>query len=179
MFALFLSYCSVLTQKMVEDASVKAAAKNCQASNGNNSISSYGPSVSCIQNIKEQIPKYQVMLVSLLDCIHPFVWSLYIKALTYMHWIASYTSSILQVNLNLDISTLSLKRCRVGTCVYILTFWSILVMSLKGLQKLLNSICEGQKKHSTILLFWKKMSTYVSGQFWRSCWTLYIMKPTL
>ncbi|XP_005507910.2 folliculin-interacting protein 2 isoform X3 [Columba livia] len=48
-----------VVQKMVEDASVKAAAKNCQASNGNNSISSYGPSVSCIQNIKEQIPKYQ------------------------------------------------------------------------------------------------------------------------
>ncbi|XP_065692216.2 folliculin-interacting protein 2 isoform X5 [Patagioenas fasciata] len=48
-----------VVQKMVEDASVKAAAKNCQASNGNNNISSYGPSVSCIQNIKEQIPKYQ------------------------------------------------------------------------------------------------------------------------
>ncbi|NWQ77538.1 FNIP2 protein, partial [Columbina picui] len=47
-----------VVQKMAEDASVKAAAKNCQANNGNNDISSYGPS-SCIQNIKEQIPKYQ------------------------------------------------------------------------------------------------------------------------
>ncbi|XP_065490069.1 folliculin-interacting protein 2 isoform X3 [Caloenas nicobarica] len=48
-----------VVQKMAEDASVKASAKNCQASNGNNNISSYGPSISCIQNIKEQIPKYQ------------------------------------------------------------------------------------------------------------------------
>ncbi|NXW86501.1 FNIP2 protein, partial [Alopecoenas beccarii] len=48
-----------VVQKMAEDASIKASAKNCQASNGNNDISSYGPSISCIQNIKEQLPKYQ------------------------------------------------------------------------------------------------------------------------
>ncbi|NXW50711.1 FNIP2 protein, partial [Nyctiprogne leucopyga] len=45
-------------QKMAEDASLKTSAKNCQASNGNN-ISSHSPSISCMQNIKEQIPKYQ------------------------------------------------------------------------------------------------------------------------
>ncbi|XP_074761789.1 folliculin-interacting protein 2 isoform X1 [Athene noctua] len=48
-----------VVQKMAEDASVKASAKNCQASNGNNNISSHSPSISCMQNIKEQIPKYQ------------------------------------------------------------------------------------------------------------------------
>ncbi|NXJ96073.1 FNIP2 protein, partial [Corythaixoides concolor] len=48
-----------LTQKMAEDASVKTSAKNCQASNGNNNVSSHSPSISCMQNIKEQIPKYQ------------------------------------------------------------------------------------------------------------------------
>ncbi|KAM7052137.1 folliculin-interacting protein 2 isoform 3-T3 [Acridotheres tristis] len=47
-----------VVQKMVEEASIKTSARNCQASNGNN-ISSHGPSVSCMQNIKEQIPKYQ------------------------------------------------------------------------------------------------------------------------
>ncbi|NWU69719.1 FNIP2 protein, partial [Pterocles burchelli] len=47
-----------VVQKMAEDASVKTSAKKCQASNGNN-ISSHSPSVSCMQNIKEQIPKYQ------------------------------------------------------------------------------------------------------------------------
>ncbi|NXV71776.1 FNIP2 protein, partial [Atlantisia rogersi] len=47
-----------VVQKMAEDAAVKTSAKNCQASNGNN-ISSHSPSVSCMQNIKEQIPKYQ------------------------------------------------------------------------------------------------------------------------
>ncbi|NXE09931.1 FNIP2 protein, partial [Lophotis ruficrista] len=46
-----------VVQKMAEDASVKTSAKNCQASNGN--ISSHSPSISCMQNIKEQIPKYQ------------------------------------------------------------------------------------------------------------------------
>ncbi|NWR59198.1 FNIP2 protein, partial [Bucorvus abyssinicus] len=46
-------------QKTAEDASVKSSAKSCQASNGNNNISSHSPSVSCMQNIKEQIPKYQ------------------------------------------------------------------------------------------------------------------------
>lgn len=46
---------------MAEDAAVKASVKNCQAGNGNN-ISSHSPSISCLQNIKEQIPKYQVML---------------------------------------------------------------------------------------------------------------------
>lgn len=45
-------------QKMAEDAAVKASVKNCQAGNGNN-ISSHSPSISCLQNIKEQIPKYQ------------------------------------------------------------------------------------------------------------------------
>lgn len=55
------SYCFVLIQKMAEDAAVKASVKNCQAGNGNN-ISSHSPSISCLQNIKEQIPKYQVML---------------------------------------------------------------------------------------------------------------------
>ncbi|KAM6071523.1 folliculin-interacting protein 2 isoform 3-T3 [Theristicus caerulescens] len=48
-----------VVQKMAEDTSVKTSAKNCQASNGNNNISSHSPSISCIQNIKEQIPKYQ------------------------------------------------------------------------------------------------------------------------
>ncbi|XP_010293546.1 PREDICTED: folliculin-interacting protein 2 [Phaethon lepturus] len=48
-----------VVQKMSEDASVKASAKNCQVSNGNNNISSHSPSVSCMHNIKEQIPKYQ------------------------------------------------------------------------------------------------------------------------
>ncbi|XP_014739161.1 PREDICTED: folliculin-interacting protein 2 isoform X3 [Sturnus vulgaris] len=47
-----------LVQKMAEEASIKTSARNCQASNGNN-VSSHGPSVSCMQNIKEQIPKYQ------------------------------------------------------------------------------------------------------------------------
>ncbi|XP_059326286.1 folliculin-interacting protein 2 isoform X2 [Ammospiza nelsoni] len=48
-----------VVQKMADEASVKTSAKNCQASNGNNSVSSHSPSVSCMQNIKEQIPKYQ------------------------------------------------------------------------------------------------------------------------
>ncbi|XP_067993288.1 folliculin-interacting protein 2 isoform X2 [Melanerpes formicivorus] len=48
-----------VVQKMVEDASVKTSAKNCQASNASSSISSQGPSISCMQNIKEQIPKFQ------------------------------------------------------------------------------------------------------------------------
>ncbi|NXO48477.1 FNIP2 protein, partial [Aramus guarauna] len=48
-----------VVQKMAEDACVKASAKNCQASNGNNNASSHSPSISCMQNIKEQIPKYQ------------------------------------------------------------------------------------------------------------------------
>ncbi|NXN11397.1 FNIP2 protein, partial [Indicator maculatus] len=48
-----------VVQKMVEDISVKTSAKNCQASNGNSNISSQGPSISCMQNIKEQIPRYQ------------------------------------------------------------------------------------------------------------------------
>ncbi|XP_009675445.2 folliculin-interacting protein 2 isoform X1 [Struthio camelus] len=48
-----------VVQRMTEDAAVKASAKNCQASNGNNSVSSHSPSISCVPNIKEQIPKYQ------------------------------------------------------------------------------------------------------------------------
>ncbi|NXC17167.1 FNIP2 protein, partial [Corythaeola cristata] len=48
-----------VVQKMAEDASVKTSAKNCQASNGNNNVSSHSSSISCMQNIKEQIPKYQ------------------------------------------------------------------------------------------------------------------------
>ncbi|XP_027635690.1 folliculin-interacting protein 2 isoform X2 [Falco peregrinus] len=48
-----------VVQKMAEDASAKASAKNCQASNGNSNISSHSPSISCMQNIKEQISKYQ------------------------------------------------------------------------------------------------------------------------
>ncbi|NWT64045.1 FNIP2 protein, partial [Prunella himalayana] len=48
-----------VVQKMAEEASVKTSAKNCQASNGNNNVSSHSPSISCMQNIKEQIPKYQ------------------------------------------------------------------------------------------------------------------------
>ncbi|XP_027491586.1 folliculin-interacting protein 2 isoform X3 [Corapipo altera] len=47
-----------VVQKMADEASVKTCAKNCQASNGNN-ISSHSPTISCMQNIKEQIPKYQ------------------------------------------------------------------------------------------------------------------------
>ncbi|KAM6428966.1 folliculin-interacting protein 2 [Rhynochetos jubatus] len=47
-----------VVQKMAEDAAVKTA-KNCQASNGNNNIFSNSPSISCMQNVKEQIPKYQ------------------------------------------------------------------------------------------------------------------------
>lgn len=154
MFALFSSYCSTFTQKMAEDASIKTSAKNCQASNGNNNISFHGPSISCMQNIKEQIPKYQVMFVTFLACIYPFYWrGLYIKALTYMHWMTSYAFSKLQVNINLEISTVSLKCCRGRMCGYILTFWSTLVLSFKELQKIFNSIiiCEGHKKHYTIL----------------------------
>ncbi|XP_039555971.1 folliculin-interacting protein 2 isoform X2 [Passer montanus] len=48
-----------VVQKMADEASVKTSTKNCQASNGNSNVSSHGPSVSCVQNIKEQIPKYQ------------------------------------------------------------------------------------------------------------------------
>ncbi|XP_023780658.1 folliculin-interacting protein 2 isoform X2 [Cyanistes caeruleus] len=48
-----------VVQKMADEASVKTSAKNCQASNGNNSVSSHSPSISCVQSIKEQIPKYQ------------------------------------------------------------------------------------------------------------------------
>ncbi|NXH48466.1 FNIP2 protein, partial [Dicaeum eximium] len=47
-----------VVQKMADEASVKTSAKNCQASNGNN-VSSHSPSMSCMQNIKEQLPKYQ------------------------------------------------------------------------------------------------------------------------
>ncbi|NXE37882.1 FNIP2 protein, partial [Ptilorrhoa leucosticta] len=47
-----------VVQKMADEASVKTSAKSCQASNGNN-VSSQSPSISCMQNIKEQIPKYQ------------------------------------------------------------------------------------------------------------------------
>jgi len=46
---------------MAEEAAVKTSVKNCQASNGNNNVSSHSPSINCMQNIKEQIPKYQVM----------------------------------------------------------------------------------------------------------------------
>ncbi|KFP83455.1 Folliculin-interacting protein 2, partial [Acanthisitta chloris] len=48
-----------VVQKMADEASVKTSVKNCQASNGNNNISSHSPPISCMQNIKEQIPKYQ------------------------------------------------------------------------------------------------------------------------
>ncbi|NXO94610.1 FNIP2 protein, partial [Certhia brachydactyla] len=48
-----------VVQKMADEASVRTSAKNCQASNGNNNVSSHSPSISCMQNIKEQIPKYQ------------------------------------------------------------------------------------------------------------------------
>ncbi|NXP19497.1 FNIP2 protein, partial [Scytalopus superciliaris] len=48
-----------VVQKIADEASVKTSAKNCQATNGNNNISSHSPTVSCMQNIKEQIPKYQ------------------------------------------------------------------------------------------------------------------------
>ncbi|RMC13850.1 hypothetical protein DUI87_08933 [Hirundo rustica rustica] len=47
-----------VVQKMADEASVKTSAKSCQASNGN-TVSSHSPSISCVQNIKEQIPKYQ------------------------------------------------------------------------------------------------------------------------
>ncbi|XP_056346272.1 folliculin-interacting protein 2 isoform X1 [Oenanthe melanoleuca] len=47
-----------VVQKMAEEASVKTSARNYQASNGTN-ISSHSPSISCMQNMKEQIPKYQ------------------------------------------------------------------------------------------------------------------------
>ncbi|XP_041905438.1 folliculin-interacting protein 2 isoform X3 [Corvus kubaryi] len=47
-----------VVQKMADEASVKTSAKNCQATNGGN-VSSPSPSISCMQNIKEQIPKYQ------------------------------------------------------------------------------------------------------------------------
>ncbi|NWV64158.1 FNIP2 protein, partial [Malurus elegans] len=47
-----------VVQKMADEASVKTAAKSCQASNGS-SVSSHSPSISCMQNVKEQIPKYQ------------------------------------------------------------------------------------------------------------------------
>ncbi|NXN90032.1 FNIP2 protein, partial [Bombycilla garrulus] len=48
-----------VVQKMAEEASVKTSAKNCQASVGTNNVCSHSPSMSCMQNIKEQIPKYQ------------------------------------------------------------------------------------------------------------------------
>ncbi|NXL81258.1 FNIP2 protein, partial [Leptocoma aspasia] len=48
-----------VVQKMADEASVKTSAKNCQASNGNSNVSSHSPSINCMQNIKEQIPKYQ------------------------------------------------------------------------------------------------------------------------
>ncbi|NXQ86180.1 FNIP2 protein, partial [Nyctibius grandis] len=47
-----------VVQKVAEDASVKTSGKNCQTNNGNN-ISSHSPSINCVQNIKEQILKYQ------------------------------------------------------------------------------------------------------------------------
>ncbi|NXK60650.1 FNIP2 protein, partial [Sylvietta virens] len=47
-----------VVQKIADEASVKTSAKNCQGSNGSN-VSSHSPSTSCMQNIKEQIPKYQ------------------------------------------------------------------------------------------------------------------------
>ncbi|NWY15317.1 FNIP2 protein, partial [Aphelocoma coerulescens] len=47
-----------VVQKMADEASVKTSAKSCQATNGSN-VSSHSPSISCMQNIKEQIPKYQ------------------------------------------------------------------------------------------------------------------------
>lgn len=50
---------------MADEAFVKTSAKSCQASSGS-SVSSHSPSVSCMQNIKEQIPKYQVVFVTLL-----------------------------------------------------------------------------------------------------------------
>ncbi|NXD48155.1 FNIP2 protein, partial [Corvus moneduloides] len=53
-----------VVQKMADEASVKTSAKNCQATNGSN-VSSPSPSISCMQNIKEQIPKYQVISVTL------------------------------------------------------------------------------------------------------------------
>ncbi|XP_050802186.1 folliculin-interacting protein 2 isoform X2 [Gopherus flavomarginatus] len=43
----------------IEDASGKASAKCCQASNETNSISSHRPSVGCTQHVKDQLPKYQ------------------------------------------------------------------------------------------------------------------------
>uniref|UniRef100_A0A803Y0V1 Folliculin interacting protein 2 n=1 Tax=Meleagris gallopavo TaxID=9103 RepID=A0A803Y0V1_MELGA len=46
-------------QKMAEDAPVKTSVRTCQASSGNNSISSHNLSISVTQNVKEQIPKYQ------------------------------------------------------------------------------------------------------------------------
>ncbi|NWU97437.1 FNIP2 protein, partial [Upupa epops] len=49
----------VVLQKAVEDAAMKSSAKSCQASNGKNSTSPHSPSISCVQSIKEQIPKYQ------------------------------------------------------------------------------------------------------------------------
>uniref|UniRef100_A0A803Y3J1 Folliculin interacting protein 2 n=1 Tax=Meleagris gallopavo TaxID=9103 RepID=A0A803Y3J1_MELGA len=45
--------------KMAEDAPVKTSVRTCQASSGNNSISSHNLSISVTQNVKEQIPKYQ------------------------------------------------------------------------------------------------------------------------
>ncbi|XP_051473043.1 folliculin-interacting protein 2 isoform X2 [Apus apus] len=48
-----------VVQKMAEDASVKTSAKNCQGSNGNNTVSSHSTSITCVQNVKEHIPKYQ------------------------------------------------------------------------------------------------------------------------
>lgn len=161
---------------MVEDASAKTSAKNCQASNGNSNISSQGPSISCMQNIKEQIPKYQVVFIAFLPVILPFYWrSLYLKALTYMHWMISYTSSILQVSLNLKMPYPSLKCCRERTRGYILTFWSVLFLSLKESYKRdrITIYCEGCEKRYSLFVFWK-MSTRASGQFWRHCWKWYI-----
>lgn len=73
-----------------------------------------------------------------------------------MHWMTSFISGALQFNLNFVISALSLSCCRLRTCGYVLPFWSLLVLSLKELQKIFNSIiiCEGHNKHYTILCSW-------------------------
>lgn len=65
---------------MAEDAPVNTSVRTCQASSGNNSISSHDLSISVTQNVKEQIPKYQVMFVTFLVFIS-FTEEVHIKRL--------------------------------------------------------------------------------------------------
>lgn len=101
---------------MADEASVKTSAKNCQASNGNNSVSSHSPSVSCMQNIKEQIPKYQVIFVTLLLLFFHFTEgvSLLKPVLRCIEWLWLLLHYSLIWTLR---SSVASKCCRIKICV--------------------------------------------------------------